>query len=68
MLHRNLLTADERRKLIETPFIVHIYGGKSHAGHCFIQDHDTAHARYLRAWRVQQQAGQSATHNNGYLP
>jgi hypothetical protein len=61
--------AEARHQAAMAPIIINHYGGKSFAGHCPISEHDTAHARYLRAWRRSQQAlGMGATTDDGYLP
>lgn len=61
--------ADARHRAIMAPIIINTYGGRSFSGFCPIHDHDTSHARYLRAWNRSQQATNSEyMHSNGYLP
>ena len=66
------MTPEARRTLITRPIHIHYYGGHSFAGYCLTAHRDTAYARYLRAWRRQQQAqGDNAGYeeflNNGTI-
>jgi hypothetical protein len=62
------LSPEQRRELVEAPISIGHYGGRSFAGYCPIDEHDSAHARYLRAWRRSQQASSGAESENGYMP
>jgi hypothetical protein len=59
--------AQARHEFLLAPIVIRHYGGKSFGGVCVLADKDTAHERFLRAWRRAQGAGAGAEHNNGYL-